>query len=463
MAFPYRPVPQVWSSSARFVIVCTAAIVSLGDFWRLPGLLSDYGGLAFLLVYLAALVLMGVPLFSAQVLMARGTQADLPGVIALWTDEKTHSRLWTVGAYATLFGALLLLSAYAVVASWSLAYSMRAVSGVLSDGSAQQSAARFLAFARDGERGFGWLLLFVLLLVATTARGLRGGTEPVMRTLAACTLGLLALLLAVAIWQHAGAGAPARIFRFDPNALGVRGVFEALYQAFFSLSLGTGVIIALASHLPSRAPAVRLSVMVIGASQVVALTFTVLLASFIPGGGGDLLSAGVQRVFEVLPASVQPASTMALLFVVLAMISMTTGIGLFELLVQTLARRAGWSRLRASVYAGVVVAGLGLVAQNSYGKLAHWRLLGRNLFEWFSLISTQWVIPVTGLMLCILVGRVLARRRLIEAWSPSHAPAGTVAFAVWHGLLRYPARLALIAVCAYAFGVFDLIESIWKP
>lgn len=444
------------------MIVCSAAIVSLGDFWRLPYLLSTYGGSAFLLVYLLALIFMGMPVFSAQVLMARGSHMDVPGVIARWTREKPHSRLWTLGAYATLVGALLLLAAYAVVGSWSLAYSMHAVSGALGGVSAEQSAARFVAFARDGERGLGWLLLFVLLLVATAARGLQRGTEPVMRTLAACMLGLLTLLLIVAVWRWPAAGASARLLRFDPGALGARGVLEALYQAFFSLSLGTGVIVALASRLPSRARAVRLSAMVIVASQIVAFAFAVVLASLVPGIGGDL-SAGAQRIFEVLPVSVRPVWTMALLFVLLAMVSMTTGIGLFEPLVQAVSQRARLPRLQASVYTGVAVAVLGLAAQNSFGALAGWRLFNWNIFDWFSLISARWLIPVTGLMLCVLVGRVLARRRLIEAWSPRRDTSGTTTFAVWHVLLRYPARIALIAVVAYAFGVLDLIQAIWKP
>ncbi|KEZ76952.1 sodium-dependent transporter [Salinisphaera hydrothermalis] len=462
MVLPYRPSPQLWSSSARFVIVCTAAIVSLGDFWRLPYLLSTYGGSAFLLIYLLALVLMGVPVFSAQVLMARGSHTDVPGVVSLWTRNKPHSRFWIFGAYATLVGALLLLSAYAVIASWSLAYCMRAVFGGLPGASVAQSAAHFVTFARDGERGLGWLLLFVLLLVATTARGLQRGTEPVMRTLAACMLGVLTLLLVVTIWQGPASGAARHLLYFDPAAVGARGVLEALYQAFFSLSLGTGVIVALASHLPARAPAVRLSAIVIVASQIIALAFALVLASLMPGVGLEF-SAGVQRVFEVLPVGVKPVWTMALLFILLAMISMTTGIGLFETLVQTVSHRARVPRLQASVYTGVLVAALGLMAQNAFGVLSSWRMFGRNLFDWFSLISTHWLIPITGLMLCVLVGRVLARRRLIEAWSPYRDEAGMATFALWHGLLRYPARIALIAVVAYALGALDLIEAIWNP
>ncbi|XRG84476.1 sodium-dependent transporter [Salinisphaera sp. SPP-AMP-43] len=463
MTVPYRPLPQLWSSSVRFVIVCAAAIVSLGDFWRLPYLVATYGGGAFLLVYAAALVVMGLPVFSAQMLMARGCHTDLPGVVSMWTRDTAYSRAWVIGAYATLLGALLLLAAYTVVASWSLAYSLRALVGALQVASIEQGSARFVAFARDGERGLGWLLLFVLVLVATTARGLRKGTEPVMRTLVVCILGLL-FLLGILAWRYPPeAAALQESLRFDFAALGVRGLLEALYQAFFSLSLGTGVIISLASHLPARAPAIRLSVIVIAISQMVALLFGFVIARLLPGGAAQL-GGGVQRIFEVLPSLVEPSWAMALLFALFAVVGMTTGIGLFEALVQGVSHRFRIPRMRAAVYTGVVIGLLGLLAQNSFGVLAFWHPAQRNIFDWFSLVSAHLLIPATGLMLCVLVGRVLARRQLLAAWQGDEtATVGAGGFAVWLWLLRYPARIALIVVVAYSLGALTLIEAIWRP
>lgn len=456
----YQPLPRTWSSSTRFVVVCTVAVVSLSDFWRMPYLLSTYGGGAFLLVYLAGLLAMGLPLLSGQLLMARGSHTDLPGVVAAWIESSSHSRFWIWGAYLTLAGAGLLLAAYSVIAAWSLAYSVRGLTGALNTVSLDTAAAHFVAFARDTERGFGWLLLFICLLVATAGRGVNRGVEPVMRTLALCMLGLFLALIAAA-WRDPNAGAAAsRLVSVDFSKLGVRGVLEALYQAFFSLSLGTGVIVALGAYLPNRAPVVRLSLIVISVSVATAIGSAFVLLVFVEQHGLRL-GDGLQSLFEVVPAALGAGWRSTLFYLLAALVSVTTGIGLFEPLVQAVQHRGQLSRLRSSLYAGVGIALLGLLAMLSFGPLSGWHVYAQGLFGWMMLASTQLLIPLTGLMLCLLMGRVLARRRLVAAWRGETDLGHTAGFAVWHALLRYPTRIALMIVLAYALGALKLAEWIW--
>lgn len=449
-----------WSSSTRFVLVSAVALLSLGDIWRLPYLLATYGGGAFLLVYAAALLLMGLPVLSAQLFIARGRDDDVPGIVAAWARPGRHSRLWVCGAYATLLGAFLLLAAYTVVASWSLAYCMRALVGGLSTHTVYGSSARFVAFARDGERGLGWLLLFVLLLVATTARGLRAGIEPVMRTLILVLVLMVASLMVFALWRTSAPAELRNLLAVNFGALGVHGVLEALYQAFYSLSLGTGVVLALGRYLPPRAPVVRLAAWVIVTSQVAGLLLAWLLSSFL-GGGVTQLSAGAQQIFEVLPVEMSPTRSTALWFTVLAIVSTTTGIGLFEPLVQSTQRHFRLARRDAAIYAGTAVALLGLVAQNAFGVLSSWRLFGANLFGLFTIVSTHFLIPASALALCVLVGQVLARGRLLDAWRDEMLPTENRGFVLWYWLLRFPARIALIVVFAYALGTLWFIEWLW--
>lgn len=457
---PIQRVPRWWSSSTLFVVVCTAAVISLSDFWRLPYLLTQYGGGAFLLVYLGALISMGLPLFSGQLLMARGTNADMPGVIAAWTRAAPHSRLWVWGAYLGVIGAALLLAAYSVVASWSLAYSLRGVTGTLDTQSIAAARDHFVAFARDSERGFGWLILFMCLIVATAARGLRRGVQPVMRTLAVCMLlAFAALVVSAGLDVHAS-GALQQLFTPNFAALNWEGVLEALYQAFFTLSLGTGMVVAFGSYLPNRAPVVRLSLAVIALGLSAALASAFMLTVFVAQRGVGL-GDGLQTLFEVLPVALGPGWRMPIMFVLVGLVSVSTAIGLFEPVVQLVERRSGFSRLRSAVYSGVAIGLLGLAALLSFGPLAGWRLLGYGLFGWILLVTTHAVVPFTGLLLCLLMGRVLARRRLVAAWHDEDVR--TAGFALWYGLLRYPARIALILVLAYSLGAVTLIRMVWSP
>lgn len=459
LAFSQRP---EWSSSPRFVIATLAAVVSLSNLWRLPYLLSEYGSGAFLLVYVGALLSMGLPLFSGQLLMARGTRADVPGVIAAWTRNAPHSRAWIWSGYLAVFGAALLLAAYSVVACWSLAYSLRGVTGMLDGSSMEAASAQFVAFARDSERGFGWLMLFFALIVATAARGLRRGVEPVMRTLAFCMLMALTALLVSAVMDPRSGAAFSRVFAVDFSALSWRGMFEALYQAFFTLSLGTGVVVTFGSYLPADTPVVRLSLLILLIDLLVSLACAFMLSVFI-GGSGAALDVGVQSLFEALPVAFAASWQAPIVFVLIALVSLSTAIGLFEPVVQLVQQRSGYTRLRSTLYAGLALALLGLAALLSFGILHRLTVLGYNLFGWLMLATAQLIGPLTGLLLCVLMGRVLARKRLINAWHHSGEYGRATGFAIWHALLRYPTRIVLVFVLAYALGALRLIEMVWHP
>ncbi|MES1945907.1 sodium:neurotransmitter symporter [Salinisphaera sp. C84B14] len=459
VAFAQRP---EWSSSSRFVIAMTAAVVSLSNLWRLPYLLSDYGAGAFLLVYVTALLSMGLPLLSGQLLMARGTRADVPGVIAAWTRNAPHSRLWIWSGYLAVVGAGMLLAAYSVVAAWSLAYSLRGVTGMLDGSSVSAASAQFVTFARDSERGFGWLLLFFGLIVATAAHGLRRGVEPVMRTLAFCMLMALTALVVSAAMHARADDALYAIFAVDFAALGWRGVFEALYQAFFTLSLGTGVVVCFGSYLPSNTPVVRFSLIILGVDLAVSLACAFMLAVFVGPSEADL-DVGIQSLFETLPVAMAGDWQAPIMFVLVALVSLSTAIGLFEPVVQLVQQRSGYTRLRATLYSGLVLALLGMAALLSFGVLDRVTLCGYNLFGWLMLITAQLIGPLTGLLLCILLGRVLARKRLVDAWQHAGGYSRATGFAVWHALLRYPTRIVLVLVLAYALGALRLIEMVWFP
>ena len=423
---------------------------------------SHYGGGAFLLVYVTALLTMGLPLFSAQLLMARGTQADVPGVVAIWTRDAPHSRLWVWSGYLAVAGAALLLAAYSVIAGWSLAFSLRGVTGAFDGLGVTGAHARFVDFARDPERAFGWQLLFMGFLVAIAARGLTRGVEPVMRTLALCMLAAFVVLFVDAL-DEAQAGAAARaLFAIDMGAMNTRGVLEALYQAFFTLSLGTGVLVAFGSYLRDDAPVLRLSALVIGIDLLAALGAAFMLTVFVAGQGVSL-GDGLQSLFEVLPAALGGSWRAPVMFVLVALVSLSTAVGLFEPVVQLVQRRAGLSRMRSSVNAGVAIGLLGLLALLSFGPLGALRALGYDVFGWILLAATHLVSPLVGLLLCLLMGRVLARRRLLSAWRVSEGRHRAMGFALWHGLLRYPTRIALVIVLVYALGGLTLIQMIWTP
>src|SRR5699024_5435091 len=126
-----------------------------------------------------------------------------------------------------------------------------------------QAKALFYDLARDSEKSFGWQLVFIGLAVATVMQGVRRGVEPVMRTLAVIVAVLFLILLLAVVWQADADVVWRQLLTPDFSVLTWRGMLEALYQAFFTLSLGTGVIVALGSYLSPQTRVMRVAIAVL--------------------------------------------------------------------------------------------------------------------------------------------------------------------------------------------------------
>src|SRR5699024_3370429 len=138
----------------------------------------------------------------------------------------------------------------------------------------------------DSERGLGWLLLVVIALLIPAASGLSRGVAPALCALGGLLVTVLLFTLTVTVAHVGGGRFPSELFQIDFSALGLSGIGEALFQAFFSLSLGTGVIMALAGRLRAQAPVLGVSAAVIGVSQAATLGLALVAAAVaVPGAG----------------------------------------------------------------------------------------------------------------------------------------------------------------------------------
>lgn len=447
-----------WSSPATFVIAAAGAVIGLGNVWRLPYLAGEYGGGAFLAVYAAALAAMALPLLIAELVLGRGARADLVTMLRRWARRAGLSSNWAWLGYLPLLGAVAVLSYYSVIAGWSMAYVMRAAGGALSP-DAQALHGEFLSLVGDPEKGLGWHTIFMIVATVCVAQGLRRGIEPAARwALAAAFLLVATLVTATALGDGAG---PALRYLLAPDfsALGWRGVAEALHQAFFTLSLGVGVMLAFGVYLPDEAPLWRIGAAVVALDTVFALAagFAVTAMLF----AADVSpAAGLKLIFEAVPATVgEPLGGWLVVsfFLMLVLVSLTSAIGLMEPLVFWVVRRFRKTRGRASALTGLGVWFVGLGTLLSFNLLADATLLDRTVFDWLSQLSGRLLLPVVGLLLCVFVGRFLPGTLLTEHWS---GPPGRD-FRLWRWLLRYPSRIGLLLVLLYSVGVFTFVDNLW--
>ncbi|NNC24465.1 sodium-dependent transporter [Salinisphaera sp. USBA-960] len=448
--------PRRWSSYTTFVVVVVAALVNLSGFWRLPYLIEANGGAAFVMVYLGAALLVGVPLVAGQLLLVRGTNLDIFGTVATVTRRSRVAGLWRALAAVMLVALVLLLAVYAVVSAWSIAFAVRGLAGVLPTETATAATTYFHAFLRDSARGWGWLVLLATVVMAVAGAGLHRGLSVVMRMLAGLlVLGLAVVLIATYVWGGSGS-ALASWLTFGPAALGWPAVIAAFGQTVFGLALGSGVLLGLGTYLPARAPVVRLAWAVVAGQVVVSLLAAAAVVAIIHPEGATRLDA-LQQLFVVIPAHGGAFGLAELLLAVLAVAAITTMLALFEPLVLFIERRLEWSRIRASVSAAGVILLVAGFALLSYGPLTAWPGVGRDVFGGLIWLVGGVLLPVGALWLAA-VSIAAVEKRLAVA----HRDGDTVGgLKLWLGLLRLPALLALMVVAVESSGLLAWARALW--
>ncbi|MCP1325492.1 sodium-dependent transporter, partial [Halomonas sp. 707D4] len=238
-----------WSSRMGFVLAAAGSAVGLGNIWRFSYLTGESGGAAFVLVYLACVALVGLPILVAEWMIGRRGQKNPINTMADLATRHGRSRSWALVGVSGVLAAFLILSFYSVIGGWSLNYTLGSVMGSFTAQDADASGAAFEGLLGDPETLLIWHTLFMVLVVGIVARGVTKGLEAAARVL----MPLLVVLLLILVGYGATSGffGEAFSFMFSPDwgALDGSVMLAAMGQAFFTLSLGMGIMMAYGSYL----------------------------------------------------------------------------------------------------------------------------------------------------------------------------------------------------------------------
>jgi NSS family neurotransmitter:Na+ symporter len=407
-----------------FVLATAGFVIGLKNIWQFPHHLALYGGSAFLVVYLAFLLILGLPLLMTQIMLGRLGRGASPaqGVATLVRRVRAPQAWRWLGAAAVLAG-FLVWSYYNVVAGWVLAYAARAVGGTLSGITAEGADSLFTALVRDPEKQLFWHSLFVAVTMLVLTPSLRYGLERAVHY--GVPLIYLSLFLLVGYAAGSGSFQPALEYflRVDFSQLGSDGVLVAMGDVFFSLGLGVATVMMYGAYLPPGKPVARLALYVVLADLAAGVlagfaVFPVLFA------GGSLSAAGPGLVFQALSVAFDalPLGEVMrlLLFVMLALIAWMSTIGLAEPVLVWLMQRYEWSRARAALWLGLFGWAVGVVAILSLHPWAFsftvfdvTRTLG--FFDVLVLVTSVVLLPLVGMASALFAGWVLRPEMTREA------------------------------------------------
>lgn len=239
-----------FSSRLGFILISAGCAVGLGNVWRFPYITGQYGGAAFVLVYLIFLVLLGLPIMVMEFAVGRASQKSAARSFHVLEPAGTK---WHLQGYACMAGNYLLMMFYTTVGGWMAAYIFKTLTGEFKGLDSDGVAAVFNdMLARPGCMTF-WMVLVVLLSFFICSLGLQKGVERITKAMMSC-LFLILLILCIRSVTLPGASEGLRFYlipdfaRFTENGVG-NTIFAAMGQAFFTLSLGIGAMAIFGSYI----------------------------------------------------------------------------------------------------------------------------------------------------------------------------------------------------------------------
>ena len=447
-----------WSSRLAFVLAVTGSAVGIGNIWKFPYLAGENGGGAFVFVYLLCVFLIGLPVLMSEILIGRRGRRNPVATMALLGEEEGSSPRWRLLGALGVVAGIFILSYYSVVAGWTLAYAPKALLGQFEGATPAEISALFDEFTGNWRAVAVAHTAFMVITVAVIARGVERGLERAVRFMVPALLLLMFVLLAYAVSSGALGRAAQFLFTPDFAALGWDGALVALGQAFFSLSIGMGAVMAYGAYLPEETSIAGASATVVVADSGIAILAGLMIFPIVFANGLDP-AEGPGLVFNTLPVAFgqMPFGVFfgTVFFVLLVFAAWTSALGLMEPAVAWLLENYRCSRAQAAMMVGGLIWLVGFGTVLSFNELAGFYPLGfisgfetRTIYDNVDYITSNVMLPVGGVFITVFAAWVMCRNSTAEELGGAGA-----AYKAWRFLARFVAPVAISFVFLQAIGV----------
>ena len=429
------------------IAATVGSAVGLGNIWRFPYEAGRHGGGAFLLIYVACVLVMGIPVITAEFIIGRSTHKNVHGAL-LQLAPKRHFHWFS---YPCILASLLIISFYSVVCGWIVEYLILAIGGHMSGHTPQQYSAMFGQFVASPWRSVLWTLLFLFANFVVLRRGLKRGIERLCNMLMPALAVLLIAFCINSLLLPGGKEGVKFLFKPDFASVTPRVAVGAMGQAFFSLSLGLSCLLTYASYFKDSDSLVRNATVVASLDTIVAILAGVMIFPAVFSYGMQP-EAGPKLIFEVLPSIFQqmPGGRLwaVALFFLLFVASITSTISMSEISIAFFHEEWHMTRNGASMLNTAIAIVGGTLCALSFGPLAHCTLWGMTIFELFDYVSSNVLLPLGGIFFSYFVGWQLDRR-VVAAELTNHGARSMHMIKPLLFCIRYVAPAAIIIVFLY--------------
>ena len=403
-----------FGSKLGVILASAGSAVGLGNIWRFPYETGNYGGAAFILIYLGCIFVLGVPIMISEFLVGRHSRANAVGAYKILAPGTP----WKWVGFMGVLAGFLILSYYSVVAGWTLEYVVEAGSDGFAGRTPGDFDAAFQAFSAHPYKPILWLTLFMMATHYIVSKGVKNGIEKSAKILMPMLFVIILILVGCSISLPGSEKGLEFLLKPDFSKVDSKVFLGALGQAFFSLSLGMGCLSTYASYFSKETNLAKtaFSVGLIDTFVAILAGLIIFPAAFSVGIKPD---TGPSLIFITLPNVFQQAFSGApllayifslMFYLLLAVAALTSTISMHEVVTAFLNEELKITRRRAALLVTAGCIFLGVFSSLSLGIAKDYTAFSLGLFDLLDFVTAKIMLPLGGLFVAVFTGWYLDKR-----------------------------------------------------
>lgn len=455
---------EQWGSKLGFILAAAGSAVGLGNIWKFSYTAGENGGGAFIIIYLLMAFSIGLSIMIGEFALGRMAQSSPIGAY------KNIDKRFTFAGVLGVLSAFLILGFYFVIGGWSLAYIFKTFDGLISNTDAIGDI--FGNFVSDPFEPIFWLFVYLAINIAIVSKGVKDGIEKLAKFLMPA-LFILLIILSIRSITLPGASKGLE-FLFKPDFSTVDGtvVLAALGQAFFSLSLGMGIMITYGSYINKKENLVKNSLIVVTIDSLIAILAGVAIFPALfsfgmePAAGPGLVFVVVPKIFANYNIVIGVIMSF-IFFLALTVAALTSSVSLLETVTSYLIDEKKMERKKAVGLLGVVLAILSVLSSLSMGYMSNAKILGATVFDILDLLTDKIFLAIAGMLMAIFMGFFMKKSDLRKELT-NEGKVKFRLFNIWFYFMKYiiPILIAIVAFMGIsssentgvmAFGIFFIV------
>jgi len=407
-----------WIGKWTFILAATGSAVGLGNIWGFPYKAGTNGGGAFVLIYLGCILIIGIPIMISEIILGRRSGNSPINAMRFIAIESNRSSSWQIVGWSGIFAGILILSFYSVIAGICLNYIFISAtsSGAIS------SPEQFSNVISSPINLILWHTVFMILTALIVSAGIKDGIGRMVKILMPLLGFLMIFMVIYSIINGDFTSAMSFLFAPDFSIVTSDTLLQAMGQAFFSLSLGMGSIMAYGAYMPKEQKVVGTSFTVASLDTLIAILaglaiFPIIFAfNLEPNSGPGLVFVSMLSAFNQMQFGqfIGP-----LFFILLSVAALSSSISLLEPGVAYMSEENILSRKGSAQIISLFVWVLGIGSALSFNIWSDFSLIGgRNFLDSMDFIANQILLPLGGMLIAIFVGWFMKKSLIVDELGP---------------------------------------------